>query len=145
MHRDQVLDKLLQLIAVHLKESLRDGQPQLDLLGFPYAVEGESHHVGAIEDVLVAAATRYRCDFAAVEADADVAQEFGLRRRGGLPHGAAEVEAWVRAEEMVCHENKLHCNFLPLETVGLGDMAAQWLALTPRSEKVKCKKFACSL
>lgn len=48
--------------------------------------------MGAVEDVLVAAAARHRCDFAAVEADADVAEQLGLRGRGRFSDRAAEVE-----------------------------------------------------
>lgn len=54
--------------------------------------------MGAVENVLVAAAARHRCDLAAVEADADVAQQLRLRRRGGFPDGAAQVETCARKE-----------------------------------------------
>lgn len=48
--------------------------------------------MGAVENVLVAAAARHRGDLAAVEADAHAADELRLGGRGGFPHGAAEVE-----------------------------------------------------
>lgn len=57
--------------------------------------------MGAVEDVLVAAAARHGSDFAAVEADAHVTEELGLRGRGRLPDGAAEVETCREAEEML--------------------------------------------
>lgn len=57
--------------------------------------------MSAVEDVLVAAAARHRCDFAAVEADAHVTEEVGLRGRGRLPDGAAEVETCREMERML--------------------------------------------
>lgn len=89
MHRDQILDELLQLISVHLEKSLWDGQAQFDLLWLPYPVQRERHDVGAVENVFVAAAARYCCDFAAVEADAHTAEQLWLRWRGGFSYRAA--------------------------------------------------------
>lgn len=48
--------------------------------------------MGAVEDVLVAAAARHCGDLAAVEAHAHVAHQLGLRRRGGFSYCAAEVK-----------------------------------------------------
>ncbi len=93
MHRDQVLNELLQLISVHLEESLWDGQAQFDLLRLPYSVQRERHDVGAVEDVLVGTAACYCCDFAAVEADAHVADQLRLWWCGWFPYCAAEVKS----------------------------------------------------
>ena len=65
---------------------------QLDLLGLPYSVKRQRHHVGAVEDVLVAAGACHRRDLAAVEADTDAADELWGRGRGGVRHRAAEME-----------------------------------------------------
>lgn len=65
---------------------------KFDLLRPPYAVQGERHHVCAVEDVLVPASARHRGDLAAVEADGYATHHLWLGRRGRLGHGAAEVE-----------------------------------------------------
>ena len=65
---------------------------QLDLLGLPYAVQGQRHHVGAVEDVLVAARARHRRDLAAVKADADAAHQLRGRGRGRVRDRATQVE-----------------------------------------------------
>ena len=67
---------------------------QFDLLGLPYSVKRQRHYMGAVEDVFVAAGARHRRDFAAVEADADAADELRGRGRGGGRHRAAEMETW---------------------------------------------------
>lgn len=54
--------------------------------------------MSAVEDVLVAAAARYRGDFAAVEADAHVAEQLRFRGRGGFTYGPAEVKACRETE-----------------------------------------------
>lgn len=65
---------------------------QFDLLGLPYSVKRQRHYMGAVEDVFVAAGARYGRDLAAVEADADAADELRGRGRGGVRHCAAEME-----------------------------------------------------
>lgn len=57
--------------------------------------------MGAVEDVLVAAAARHRCDLAAVEADAHVADELGLRGRGRFSDGAAEVKPCRETDDKI--------------------------------------------
>lgn len=92
MHCDQVLHKFLQLISVHLKKSLWDGQAQFDLLRLPHSVQRECHDVGAVENVLVATDASHCSDLTPVEADAHVADQLWLRGCGGLPDCAAQVK-----------------------------------------------------
>ena len=94
VHGDQVLHQLLQLVAAHLQQRLGDGQVQPGLLRPPDALQRQRHHVGAVEDVAVAAAAGDRRDLAAVEADGHAVGRLGLRRRGRLPHRPAQVEPW---------------------------------------------------
>ena len=49
--RDEVLHKLLQLLPVHLEQSLTDGDPDGDLVRVPDPVDGESHNMLAPEDI----------------------------------------------------------------------------------------------
>ena len=49
--RDQILDELLQLLPVHLEQSLTDGDPDGDLVRVPDPVDGESHNMLAPEDI----------------------------------------------------------------------------------------------
>lgn len=72
---------------------------QLDLLGLAHSVKRQRHNMGAVKDVLVAAGARHRRDLAAVEADADVADQLRRRGRGGVRHCAAEVEPLRRGEK----------------------------------------------
>lgn len=58
--RDEVLHDLLQLLAGHLQQRLRDGHAQGDALGVADAEEGEGHHVLAPEDVAGITAARHR-------------------------------------------------------------------------------------
>ena len=51
MGRDQILDELLQLLPVHLEQSLTDGDPDGDLVRVPDPVDGESHNMLAPEDI----------------------------------------------------------------------------------------------
>ncbi len=51
---------------------------KFDLLRPPYAVQGQRHHMGAVEDVLVSTATRYGGDLAAVEANGYAAHRLGI-------------------------------------------------------------------
>lgn len=94
--RYQVLDELLQLISAHLEQGFRDGQVQLDLLWLAHPVKRQRHDMGAVEDVLVTAGARHGGDLAAVEADADAADEFRGRGRGRVRHCATQVEAWKK-------------------------------------------------
>ena len=62
------------------------------LFGLAYAVQRQRHHVGAVEDVAVPAATCHRGDLTAVEADGHLVGDLGFRGRGRFRHGAAQVE-----------------------------------------------------
>ena len=48
---DQILNKLLQLLSVHLEQSLTDGDPDGHLVRVPDPVDGQSHNMLAPEDV----------------------------------------------------------------------------------------------
>ena len=48
---DQILNKLLQLLSVHLEQSLTDGDPDGHLVRVPDPVDGESHNMLAPEDI----------------------------------------------------------------------------------------------
>lgn len=48
---------------------------QFDLLRLPYSVKRQRHYVGAVKDVFVATGACHRRNLAAVEADADAANE----------------------------------------------------------------------
>lgn len=100
--RNQVLDKLLQLVSAHLKQGFWDGQVQFDLLGLPYSIKWQRHYMGAVEDVFVATCACYRRDLAAVEADTDAAYEFWGRGCGGVRHCAAEMETWKSEKGKFC-------------------------------------------
>lgn len=89
---DEILHELLQLVPVHLGESLGDGKPQLHLMGMPDPVQGQGHHVGAVEEVTVVTAAAHRRDLAAVKADGDVVEVLRLSGASGLPDVPAEVE-----------------------------------------------------
>ena len=51
VRRDEILDKLLQLLSVHLEQRLTDGDSDGHLVRVPDPVDGESHHVLAPEDI----------------------------------------------------------------------------------------------
>lgn len=68
--------------------------------------------MGAVKDVLVATGACHRCDFAAVKADADVADELRRRGRGGVRHRAAEMEPLKRQEK----EKQLSSTFMVTPT-----------------------------
>ncbi len=72
---------------------------KFDLLGLPYSVERQCHYMGAVEDVFVAAGACYCRDLAAVEADADAANELRGRGCGRVRHCAAEMETWEKKEQ----------------------------------------------
>lgn len=65
---------------------------QFDLLRLPYSVKRQRHYMGAVKDVFVAAGACYRRDLAAVEADADAANQLWGRGCGRVRHCAAEME-----------------------------------------------------
>lgn len=80
--------------------------------------------MGAVKDVLVATGACHRCDLAAVEADADVADELRRWGRGGVRHRAAEMEALKTQEKekkasstWVC--GNAHLSLLMRSTVGV--------------------------
>ena len=64
MRGDEILDKLLQLLPVHLQQRLADGDPHRDGGRVPYPVDCQRHHVQAPEDVAAAAAAGHTRDLA---------------------------------------------------------------------------------
>lgn len=72
---------------------------QFDLLGLAHSVKRQRHNMGAVKDVLVATGARHRRDLAAVEADADIADQLRRGGRGGVRHRAAEMEPLKRPEK----------------------------------------------
>lgn len=101
MHCDEVLDKLLQLVPVHLEKCLWDGQAQFDLLRPPYSVQWQCHNMGTVKDVFVATATCHCCDFTAVKADAYIADHFWLRGCGRFPHCSTEMKPYKKTKHKI--------------------------------------------
>lgn len=98
---NQILNKLLELVPVHLKKSLWYGKTEFDLIRLANPVEGECHNVSAIENVLVPTITCHGCYLAPVKADGHFVGHFWFSCSCCFCHSATQVESWKEKNRLL--------------------------------------------